>query len=303
METSLAPIVLFVYNRPDHTIRTLTALEQNTLAMASDLFIYADGAKPDSKQEKIGQVREIAALPWKFKSVTIIERQENWGLAANVIDGVSTIVNQFGKVIVLEDDLETSPYTLQYFNDALNRYQHEEKVMSISGYNYPLKNVETLPETFFFRVTNSWGWATWSRAWKYFNPDIETLISSLDTAAIHQFSIEGKENFWKQVQQFKSGKINSWAIRWYLSVFLQKGLTLYPRHSYIQNIGTDGTGTHSDTESTYVVSLCQQQAHFFPQQIEESAEAYAAIKDFYAHRKGNLWQRGVRYLKKISNYR
>jgi len=301
MNTPLAPIVLFVYNRPEHTLRTLSALAQNFSAPESDLFIYADGAKRDHNQEKIAQVHEIIDRPWGFKSVTIVRRTKNWGLAANIIDGVTTVINRSGKAIILEDDLETSPYALQYFNDALNRYQHQEKVMSISGYNYPLKNAEALPETFFFRVTNSWGWATWDRAWKHFNPNIEELITGLDAASIHRFSIDGKENFWKQVQQFRSGKINSWAIRWYLSVFRQQGLTLYPRHSYVQNIGTDGTGTHSDAENTYRVSLCQQTTHSFPEETKESAEAYAAIKDFYAHRKGNLWQRGIRYIRKIIN--
>ncbi|WP_293914202.1 MULTISPECIES: sugar transferase [unclassified Sphingobacterium] len=301
MEKKLAPVVLFVYNRPLHTEQTLAALEKNLLAPESDLFIYADGAKDKNAESKVAEVHKIIHKAWSFRSVTIIQRDRNWGLAPNVIDGVTTIINRYGKVIVLEDDLKTAPNALQYFNDSLNQYESQPQVMSVSGYNYPLKDADTLPETFFFRVTNSWGWATWDRAWKYFNPDIESLVQQLDQQQIYQFSIEGKENFWRQVQQFRKGTINSWAIRWYLSVFLQKGLTLYPRHSYIQNIGTDGSGTHSDAEQTYRVRLNEEKTTFFPEKIEENAIAYERIKNFYAHRKGSLFQRGIRFAKKWIN--
>lgn len=301
MEKKLAPVVLFVYNRPLHTEQTLAALEKNLLAPESDLFIYADGARNKEAEAQVAEVSKIIHKPWSFRSVTIIQRDRNWGLAPNVIDGVTTIIRKYGKVIVLEDDLKTAPNALQYFNDALNQYESEPQVMSVSGYNYPLKEADALPETFFFRVTNSWGWATWDRAWKHFNPDIESMVQQLNQEQIYQFSIEGKENFWKQVQQFRKGKINSWAIRWYLSVFLQKGLTLYPRHSYIQNIGTDGSGTHSDAEQTYRVRLNEEKTTCFPEKIEENAVAYERIKDFYAHRKGSLFQRGIRFAKKWIN--
>ncbi|WP_316930642.1 glycosyltransferase [Sphingobacterium sp. IITKGP-BTPF85] len=215
---STAPIILFVYNRPDHTLRTLKALENNNLASESELFIYADAAKNEQSKAAVEQVREIISRNWKFKTVTLILRESNCGLAANVIDGVTKIVKQYGQVIVLEDDLVTSPFALQYFNDALELYRHQDQVMQISGYGYPVKDIETLPETFFFRVANSWGWATWDRAWNHFNSDINNLTDDFTADQIHQFSIEGKENFWKQVKEFKAGKINSWAIRWYASV-------------------------------------------------------------------------------------
>lgn len=296
-----APIILFVYNRPDHTIRTLQALENNTLAPESELFIYSDAPKNAQATAAVEQVREIIKRNWKFKQIHLILRDSNCGLAANVIDGVSKIVKQHGRVIVLEDDLVTSPYALDYFNDALERYQQEDQVMQISGYGYPVKDLESLPETFFFRVANSWGWATWERAWNHFNPDIYDLTDDFTAEQIHQFSIEGKENFWKQVQEFKAGKINSWAIRWYASVFKNNGLVLYPRNSLTQNIGNDGSGTHTAAETTYQVVLATEKITKFPQEIQEHTQAYEAIKYFYAHRKGSLLQRGIRFAKKKLN--
>ncbi|MDH5828629.1 glycosyltransferase family 2 protein [Sphingobacterium faecium] len=298
---SAAPIILFVYNRPDHTLQTLQALEKNTLAASSELFIYSDAPKNQQSKVAVEQVREIIKSDWKFKKVHLILRDTNCGLAANVIDGVSAIVKKYGRIIVLEDDLTTSPFALTYFNDALERYQHENRVMQISGYGYPLKDLALLPETFFFRVANSWGWATWDRAWNHFNADINSLTDDFTPEQIHQFSIEGKENFWKQVQEFKSGKINSWAIRWYASVFKNNGLVLYPRNSLTQNIGNDGSGTHTAAESTYQVVLATEKITQFPEDIREHAQAYEAIKYFYAHRKGSLLNRAIRFAKKKFN--
>lgn len=299
----LAPIILFVFNRSKHTRQTLKALEASNLAAESELFIYADGPKHANHIEAVNQVRAVISEPWHFKKVTIIEREKNLGLAANVIDGVTTVINQYGKAIVLEDDLLISKFGLEYFNDALNRYQEEEKVMEISGYMYPVKDADKLEDTFLFRVANSWGWATWKRAWDHFNPNIEELTQNFSKDDIKRFSIDHSENFWKQVQQFKAGKINSWAIRWYLSIFNQNGLALYPRESMIQNIGTDGSGTHSDADQVYQVALANSKVEYFPSKIEENSTAYEAIKYFYKHRKGTLIDRAIRYTLKIWNKR
>ncbi|MFZ4263224.1 glycosyltransferase [Sphingobacterium sp. HJSM2_6] len=300
----LAPIALFVYNRPHHTRKTLQALENNLLAEESDIYIFSDAAKNANDIEMVNQVRSIIREPWKFKHIYIIERAQNKGLATSIIEGVSQVLEKHGRIIVLEDDLETSPFALQYFNDGLNHFEHEEKVMEISGYMYPVEKPKSLQQSFFFRVANSWGWATWARAWKHFNPDIEALTKDFKRKDIKRFSIDHSENFWKQVNQFKAGKINSWAIRWYLSVFNQDGLVLYPRRSFIQNIGTDGSGTHSDADQVYKVELAAKPVMRFPKLIQEDPMAYQAIKHFYKNRKGNFFARLARFIeKKLASYR
>lgn len=297
----LAPIIIFTYNRPHHTRKMLQALENAELAQDSEVFIFSDGAKNANAIEHVNRVRAIIAEPWNFKKITIIERERNVGLAQNIISGVSEIIKQYGKVIVLEDDLEISKVGLRYFNDALDAYEQEEKVMEISGYMYPVKDADKLPETFFFRVANSWGWATWKRAWKKYNTDIDQLITDFDKDKIKRFSIDHTENFWKQVKEYKAGKINSWAIRWYLTLFNNDGLALYPRQSMIQNMGTDGSGTHSDADNAYKVELATQAVSYFPKEIEENKQAYEAIKYFYKHRKGSLFTRVLRFAKKHLN--
>lgn len=296
---SPAPILLFVYNRPDHTDKALKALEKANLSEVSDLFIFSDGAKDAKNVDLVNQVRAIIREPRNFKSIKIIERSKNLGLAANIIDGVTSVINKYGKVIVLEDDLLISPFGLEYFNDALTIYEEENKVMEISGYMYPIKDKSSLDESFFFRVANSWGWATWARAWGYFEADINKLTQDFSKEDIKRFTIDYSENFWKQVQQFKAGKINSWAIRWYLSIFNNNGLALYPKESMIQNIGTDGSGTHSDEDIAYQVKLADKAINTFPKEIEENKTAYEAIRYFYKNRKGSLIQRTIRYAKKV----
>ncbi|WP_183575335.1 glycosyltransferase [Mucilaginibacter sp. X5P1] len=295
---NLAPIALFVYNRPDHTRRTLNYLQKNVLAEESRLFIFSDGAKTDADQAKVEQVRQLAKEVTGFKSVKVVNSKQNKGLANSIIDGVSQLIKEYGKVIVFEDDLLSSPYTLEYFNEALTRYAAEEKVMHIGAYMFDLDD-KNLPETFFYRIATSWGWATWARAWKDFEPDIDKLTHQFDKQKIHQFSIDGTMNFWKQMQEFKTGKNNSWAIRWYASIFLNGGLTLNPSHSLVHNIGHDGTGVHSNIENTYQVKIAQKPVKQFPTIIKEDEQAHQAIRSFLKNRKGSLMKRGIVFIKQL----
>jgi hypothetical protein len=294
----LAPIALFVYNRPDHTRRTLKFLQANYLAEESRLYIFADAAKTPAEEENVNQVLEIIKSAEGFKIIKIIQKKKNLGLAQSIINGVNELIETYGKVIVFEDDLLSSPYTLEYFNEALDKYQEEENLMHISAYMYPLAKANNLPETFIYRAVHSWGWATWKRAWNHFNPDIDDLISKFDQQKINEFSIEGKMNFWKQIKDFKAGKNNSWAIRWYASVFLNDGLSLNPSKSLIHNIGHDGSGIHSNVENTYAVNIHPHAIKEFPAEVKENKNAYEMVKNFLAKRKGNIIQRVIRFIKK-----
>ena len=299
---NLAPIALFVYNRPQHTERTVKFLKQNEFAAESRLFIFSDGAKTPADEEKVNEVREFIQTIDGFKSVEILASKTNLGLANSVIAGVSKLTNDYGQVIVFEDDLISSPYTLTYFNEALNRYRDEPKVMHIGAYMYVLDD-KNLPESFFYRAATSWGWATWERAWQHFEPNIDTLIEQFDHKKKHEFAIEGTMNFWKQMQDFKRGKNNSWAIRWYASIFLKQGLTLNPSQSLVNNIGHDGTGVHSGMNDIYNVIINPKPITNFPIVVAENAAAYAAIKTFLSNRKGSLISRVKRFVKeKLNQY-
>jgi hypothetical protein len=298
----LAPIALFVYNRPQHTERTIKFLQQNELAEKSHLYIFSDGAKTVQDEEKVAAVRKIINKIDGFKSVKVIESKANAGLANSVIAGVSQLIAEYDQVIVFEDDLITSPHTLAYFNDALAQYRDEEKVMHIGAYMYPLKS-ENLSQSFFYRAATSWGWATWGRAWKDFEPNIDILLKQFDKKKRIAFSIDNKMNFWKQMQEFKKGKNNSWAIRWYASIFLKGGLTLNPSQSLVNNIGHDGTGVHSGINDIYNVIINPKPITEFPMVIAEDPIAYKAIKNFLIKRKGNMVTRVRRFVKeKLAQY-
>jgi hypothetical protein len=295
---NLAPIALFVYNRPDHIRRTLSFLQKNVLADESRLFVFSDGPKTEADKPKVEQVRQMLEDMDGFKSVKVIASEENKGLANSIIAGVTQLINEYGKVIVFEDDLLSSPYTLEYFDEALTKYANEEKVMHIGAYMFDLQD-KALPETFFYRIGTSWGWATWARAWKDFEPDIDKLMAQFDKDKINRFSIDGTMNFWKQMEEFKAGKNNSWAIRWYASMFLKGGLVLNPSHSLVHNIGHDGTGVHSNVENTYQVNIARKPVKSFPTEIKESEQAHVAIRSFLSKRKGSLIKRGIVFIRQM----
>lgn len=242
----LAPIVLFVYNRPVHTLKTLQALAANTLAPHSKLYIFQDGLRSNASEKEIKEYNEVASVISSFNwpgQLEIIVSPVNKGLAASIIGGVTNTTAKHGKIIVLEDDLITSAGFLQYMNDALTTYEHEPRVMHVSGYLFPVHL--KLSETFFHTTTNSWGWATWKNRWVFFNNNATELYNQLQaTHKLNAFNLDGYGNSLQQLQDNMSGKINTWAVKWEASVFLQGGFCLYPGKSLLRNIGHDDTGVH-----------------------------------------------------------
>ena len=241
----LAPIIVFAYNRPDHLYRTLEALAKNDLAEESELFVYCDGPKQDASetvQNDIERTRRIAKGFSGFKKIQVIEREGNVGLMENIVGGVTEIVNRFGRVIVFEDDMLTSPGTLRYFNDALETYKDDEKVMHVVSYMFPHKY--PLPETFFYQVPYpGGGWATWQRAWKLYPRDIEDLYNywKNDWVKFNYWNHDGRDLVDQLVNNYK-GSLRTWFVRWYAEMFRLGGLALYPKKSLVTNIGFDGTG-------------------------------------------------------------
>jgi len=244
----LAPIVLFVYNRPRHTEQTLIALAANKLASDSILYIYSDGPKTDATVESVANIaktRELIKTKKWCKEVFVIESEFNRGLANSIINGVTEVVNKHGKVIVLEDDLVTHPFFLTYMNEYLDIYEQNEKVISLHGYLYPVK--KEISQPFFLKGADCWGWATWKRGWDLFEHDATVLLEQLlQRNLAREFNFNDTYNYISLLRAQIEGKVDSWAIRWYASAFLLGKLTLYPPVSLVVNIGFDGSGTHKD---------------------------------------------------------
>lgn len=241
----LSPIVIFSYDRPMHLQQTLVALAKNELADQSDLFIYCDGAKESAPVEQVARIaenRKVAHAASGFKSVTVIERPKNIGLKANIVGAVTEIVNKYGRIITLEDDIVTSKGFLRFMNDALEMYKDDEQVMHISSYMWPHK--WPLPETFFYQVPYpGGGWATWKRAWQFYDDDAAKLYYKWEKRW-NDFNKFGGDYLSKQLAANYEGRLNTWFIKWHAVLLERGGLTLYPGQSLTNNIGFDDTATN-----------------------------------------------------------
>ncbi len=295
-----APVVIFAYNRLTHLKQAIEALQKNDFADQSDLFIFSDGYKNNLESKKqVEEVRKYIKTVIGFKSLTIVEREKNYGLSKNIINGVSDIVNKFGKIIVLEDDLITSPYFLTYMNEALDLYENEEKVISIHGYIYPFKKNIILPETFFIKGADCWGWATWKRGWALFEKDGRKLLNEIvEKKAIKAFNFENSENYLKMLKNQINGKNDSWAVRWYASAFINSKLTLYPSKSLVFYNGSDNTGTNTKKSNFYDTELTYKKIQINNINIEVNINAYKCFISFF-RKKNNIFIKYFDYLKNI----
>lgn len=222
---------------------------RNPLFEESEIFIFADGSKENAGADEIAKINDVRKLFEQLKENKKVSPRfsdKNLGLTTSIVSGITEIVNQFGKIIVIEDDLELSPGFLKYMNDALNVYENEERVMHIGGYMVPHK--KNLPETFFLRAPTIWGWGTWKRAWGKFEIDAAVLLEKLEKDFGKAFSfkldVNGTYNYTKQLKDIASGKLDTWDIQWAASVYLHNGLCLHPSNSLSRNNGFDGSGVH-----------------------------------------------------------
>jgi hypothetical protein len=299
----LAPIALFVYNRPWHTRQTIEALQKNILASESDLIVFSDGPK-DSKWdvEKVLELRRYLQNILGFKSFELVNREKNFGLGKSIIAGVSEIIEKYGSVIVLEDDIITSRYFLEYLNHGLNLYRDNEDVISIHSYIYPIK--KKLPETYFIKGADCQGWATWKRGWDLFESDGKKLLSELENKKMtKEFDFSGAYPYTRMLKDQTNGKNNSWAIRWYASAFLKNKLTLYPKESLIYNIGFDGSGINCGNKDNFNKTDQVENIKIEVKKIEikENSEARDAIVNYFKRQK-NFWLGVLKYLKIILKY-
>ena len=242
---SLAPILLFTYNRLNHLKKTINSLKKNKLYEFSDLIIFSDGARSKSELKKIKEVRNFIKKIKGFKSLKIYNRNKNYGLSKNVINGVTKVLKLHKTVIVLEDDLVLDKFFLDYMNQALKLFKSNRSIASIHGYIYPIRFDKKIPEYFLIKGADCWGWATWRRAWKKFDSNGDRLKKIIDKQKNkREFNFNNSFNYYKMLINQINGKNNSWAIRWYASAFVNNMFTLYPAKTFVKNIGADGTGTH-----------------------------------------------------------
>ncbi len=239
-----APIALFVYARPEHTRSVIEGLATNPMFGDSDLWVFSDAPKDNRDSEAVESVRSLIKQVRGPRRLEVVEQSENLGLSRSIIDGVSRLCGTYGKCIVLEDDIVPTPYFLEYVNEALELYKDDEQVMSIGCYSF--SDGRALPDTFFLRVPDCWGWAVWARSWRFFEEDGQKLLYELDRLDLKQeIDFGGVYPYYRMLEDHANGLNDSWAVRWYAATLLRNGLVLYPGMSVTDNVGFDNTGTHT----------------------------------------------------------
>ena len=297
-----SPIVLFCYNRIDCLTQTVTALLNNPEAAECDLIIFSDGAKKTADQKKVDAVRGYINTIQGFKTIEIHEAEKNQGLANSIIAGVTDVVNRYGKVIVLEDDIIVAPYFLQWMNHALEMYKNEEQVAGIQAWTPP-ERFGKRPDSYFIREVGCWGWATWKRGWDIFEQDGNKLLNKFVTKEMrYLFDIYGTYPYYQMLQDQVDGKVDSWAIRWYASVFLNHKLGLQPGKSLVLNIGYQ-TGTHFNSDSYMpkdIVAEKMPELSVIPLQCNEKILKTVYKKYNNCIMQKGLFCRGIAFLRKLA---
>jgi Glycosyl transferase family 2 len=278
-----APVIFFAYNRPELAKATLESLKANELSADSELYIYADGPKPDCSAEGLKNITEtrkvLRSEQWCGK-VTITESETNKGLAASVLAGVSEVLKKYDNAIIVEDDVLLSGFFLQYMNDALNMYKNDSQVFAIAGWTY-FTRLGKIKETFFMRYPDSISWGVFKRSWDQFNYDAIDLKSKLhQTGNMSRFNPFSKYHYFDKMLDMQiDSKIDSWAIRWTATTVLNNGLVLYPPVSMSKHMG-DKTGTHEVLDYNADLKLASDRVILKRQPIQENKIAFEEWKHF-----------------------
>lgn len=299
MTAPLAPIAVFAYRRPRHIARVLASLRANPEHENSPIHVFLDGARGVADEEDVARTRAVVreCAP---RHAEIVEREGNAGLANSIVAGVTRLTREYGCAIVLEDDLVPCGHFLRYMNEALQRYAHDDRVISAHAYCYPVAG--KLPETFFLRGADCWGWATWKRGWDLFEPDGRKLLRELERRHLtREFDFDGSYPYTRMLRDCIAGKNDSWAIRWYASAFLKDKLTLYPGSSQVQNIGADGSGAHEVSTRIFEHAEWGRALELGSIAVEESMQARRLFAAFLAGLRPSLAVRVRRRLMRLAS--
>ena len=264
---NFAPVIIFAFNRPNHLSDLLNSLEKNDQAKFTYFYFFIDKYANESDSKNNLKVIEIAKKTWNFKSISICERDQHYGLKRNILEGVTEVINKYGKAIILEDDLVVSKYFLNYMNKSLIKYNESDSVWHINGFNYRIPYFSS-KSSFFSTHMNCWGWATWDFRW---NEVFNNLINNIQESQIEDFNFYNLiENNYRQIELNQQNKINTWAIFWYQTIFLNQGICLFPSKSLVINNGFDGSGVHSPNKKNLTKTINSNKINNFPKSFKIS---------------------------------
>jgi hypothetical protein len=289
-----APIALYIYRRPEHTRRTILSMLACQGASSSPIHVFADGPKTDADDPAVRATRAVAHELLDGRAV-FVEHDRNLGLADSIISGTTQLSDQYGRVIVLEDDLVFSPYFLEFLNLGLQRYENDSRVMQICGYMFDVPSFRTRIDAIFLPMTSSLGWATWKRAWDQFDPNASGWRERLNTdVEAKRFNLGGRYDYFGLLKRQMNRDIDSWAIRWYYSVFSRSGLALFPPRTLVVHTGFDGTGTHDRFSMPVHQAELDKTATFeLPTQIAEEPDMGLVFEAVGRSRPSSTLRKGI----------
>ena len=308
----LAPVIVFNYNRPDHSLQTWEALSRNRYAAETELYLYCDGPKANASDEMRERISDLhaqakqyaidAPKAGKFKSVHVVCAEKNKGLANSIIGGVSEVIVKYGRVIVLEDDLLTSPYFLKYMNTALDKYENYPSVFTISANRPPVSKMQ-IPTDYEYDVfvslrPFSTGWATWKEKWEKIDWSLDYLEDFLKHPQQIKSFHHGGDDLTNMLLLQRDHKIDSWAIRYAFQHFYHHAVAILPCIPYVDNIGFDGSGIHSGTDETDFrnnVALAPENPRM-PNVVYEDERIINAFYNYFCRSKRTLKQKIIRYI-------
>ena len=298
-------ICIFAYKRPAHLKRVLDALAANPPAAGLPLIVYVDGPRGEADQAAVAEVVAVAQQAKGFLSVEVRPSPENLGLYRSLTGGIGEILAEYESIIVLEDDILTSPHFLQFMLDGLELYQDSPEVGSITGYTPPI--TQGLPETFFLRGADCWGWATWRDRWALYRHDAKAMAREIrDRGLAREFDLLGHYPYLAMLEGRAAGKNNSWAICWHSSCFLAGNLILYPGRSLVSNIGFDNSGEHCGPSVMFATMIddvkpvkIKRIPHVVEPEVFKIYSAHFFVANKMLKRIGNLLRRATKPLVRL----
>ena len=290
----LAPVVIFAFNRPEHLRKCLDSLRKNKVAINTEFRIFVDGPRNEGDLLKRNLIEKLLEEYKQHLSIKVSFAEENLGLAKSIIAGLNEVFSNSDRAIIVEDDLISSPFFLDFCNSGLNLFEANQSVASIHGFSYKFNNLETTP--YFIKGADCWGWATWKNRWELFEENADILIRELERRHLkRKFDLDGAYPYFNMLLRQSRGEVDSWAIRWHASMFLANKLTLYPNQTLINNIGIDGSGTHAGQGKNINSILSSTPINITKMEVVESVKARRKLKHFLRN------HYGIRY--KLSPFR
>jgi GR25 family glycosyltransferase involved in LPS biosynthesis len=241
---NLSPVIFFCFNRLDHLIDCINSLKRNELAKKTTIIFYSDGPKKNTDILKVRRIRRYLINLKGFKKKKLVFRNKNFGTKKNITQGINETFKKYDKAIILEDDIIVGKYFLKFMNFSLDNYFNQKNIWHINGWSYPFMK-KSSNDINFLRSMNCWGWATWKDRWKHLSLDDERLIKKFTNKKIHKFNIFSTMDHFSQILRNKRKTLSSWAVYWHATIFLKKGICIYPKFSMVRNIGFDGSGRMS----------------------------------------------------------